>query len=64
METTYEIGDILAVYADWLGVDYYFLIEGERKFDMGMGFVYPYRCLNDDKTGWGNFNHPNTRKVA
>lgn len=59
-----QIGDILAVDADWVDETYYFLIEGERKLDEGMRFVYPYRCLNDNKTGWGNFENPSTRKVA
>lgn len=64
IENEYEPGDILVVYSELHKEDYYFLIEGDRKYDMGMGFVYPYRCLNENKTGWGNFQYPGTRKVA
>lgn len=65
METEYEAGDILVVYSDLDKEDYYFLIEGERELvDLRMESMYPYRCLNDGRTGWGNFNYPGTRKVA
>lgn len=64
MEATYQIGDILAVDADWCNQTFYFLIEGDGEFDTGMGFVYPYRCLNNGETGRGNFQNPSTRKMA
>lgn len=64
-DNKYKPGDILAVDADWVNETYYFLIEGELSFvDARMEFLYPYRCLNDGKTGWGNFGNPSTRRIA
>ena len=61
-DAKYEVGDILSVYQDSdPHIVYYFLIEGAYEPSTGS---YAYRCLNDNKTGFGNFGHPNTVKVA
>lgn len=64
MEPRFNPGDIVRVYAEWDNTEYYFLIEGECRVDIDSEYEYPYRCLNNDRRGWGNFGHPDTRKVA
>ncbi len=60
----YYIGDIVTIWdsAYSNGELYYFLVEDIS--DDVYGYTYAYRCLNDNTTGKGSLQHPNTQKVA